>query len=388
MTNKMQTKVLFFLLLLTVSFSGLSQESTIILPNKSEYGTSISLRPTQGNGDEVTIPVILNWNKESNLIQVEFKSNNSNKYIYLFPEVDFFNEIKKKEANLWFSKNITKDSPQKTVGKYLNSLTNVAISGENTKKIKYYGLKDPSSNTVFKFNTQDPSKNTCFISMRVYVAALEKEKRKFLFIPLSSDRDRKIEYMSEIKLNITLQDVCESADLQKIIDFLTKERAALQTGTREITSESEELPNLSRKKIKELNDKQLIGKDKILNNINDERYVQYNDCENLKAAIRENNTAMESYDNAVENYNTILEEQKKRKAGSIIEGTGSCPTIESANKKLKTLYYKIQRSDQSNLSSFQSEYDGIVNGVVRDEKCGSYEAYKTWCSGIEKFLKK
>jgi len=147
----MQNKILFIFLLLTASIRGLSQENQINLSPYLESKTNIYLQPLQGSGDGMTFPVVLNWDKKKNLIQVEFKSNSSDKYIYFFPKMEFFNNVTKREKNLWFSKQIKRNSYQKTVNKYLNKCNNITIT-EDITRTKFYGLKDPNSNMIFKFN--------------------------------------------------------------------------------------------------------------------------------------------------------------------------------------------------------------------------------------------
>ena len=384
----MQTKIIFFLLLLPISFSGWSQVNKIDLYSDAEYSANIRLRQNQGDGDEITLPILMNWDKKKNVIQVEFLSNNSDNYIYLFPKVEFFRDIRKKEPKIWFSKKIKKDSPEATVYKYQSNLNNVAISDEITK-VNYYALKDPNANMQFKFDVLDPSVNNCFVLFRVFIASREFEKRRFLFIPLQPKRDRKIQYMSEITFEITLHDVCASAELLKIINDLKDETEVMHNKAKEISAEFSGLSNLPCLKISDLSNKQQIGKEKTINFINDERYKQYNDCDNLKEVIADYNAAIEIHDNAAGNFNAILKRRKQDCTEVLpLLKTIDCRSIEAANNKLMALYFKIEQSELTDLSSFQSEYDQITKGVTNNEKCSSFEAYKIWRSGIEKILKK
>ena len=139
--------------------------------------------------------------------------------------------------------------------------------------------------------------------------------------------------------------------------------------------------------IRALNDKTPFGKEKKISNIKD-KYSQYNECESLKALINEYNTAIDTHDNAVNEYNILLDQRKLE--CRVIVPTDSCRLIETANKKLMALYYKIEQGGQSDLSSYKSEYAQIKKEIEKfsnREKCKSYEACKAWQNGIEKLLK-
>ena len=383
----MKKKIILYLFLLPICISGFSQEYQIDLYSNAEYSKNIQLRPARGRGDEVTIPIVLSWDKKKGTIHVELKSNNSDNYIYFFPKTDFFRDTKKNEPTIWFSREMKRNSPEELIYKYWKNLENVVVNDELTK-VKYYSLKDPGANMVFDFDVYDPNRKSCLMELRLYVVSPELKRRRFLFIPLSSKRDRKLQYLSEVSLSISLHDICESAELQNVIVLLTEETAKLQSTTSTVISDLNAITDLPCSKINGLKNMQPIGQDSLIIDITHERFIQYNECENLKTEIAKYNTAIVNHDEAVRNYNTMLSNLKKKCTTVAPPSRVDCSSIEAANKKLMALYYKIEQSNTSDLSFFLAEYEQITKNVVGNEKCKSYEAYKTWRSGIEKILNK
>jgi len=52
------------------------------------------------------------------------------------------------------------------------------------------------------------------------------------------------------------------------------------------------------------------------------------------------------------------------------------------------LYYRIEQSNKANYPALQAEYNKIKEQIEINEKCKEYAAFKEWCKGIEKLLKK
>jgi len=389
----MRTKVLFFFLLFIVSFRGFSQENKITLPPDKEVKTTVVLSPFQGNGDAINLPVSLVWDrKESNAIEIQFQGTNaSNRFIYFFPKKMSYGEVKKKDKQIWFSSEIQKFS---SVDKWIDNPDSLALVNKSADIIES-SLSGPAPlrKCMFQFTVLNPEVVYYHILMRVYVASQTKCKALF------SKRDRKIEYLSELSLNIVLEDLCESPKVKSNIDSFSVKLANIQTITANVTSETDELPSLTKVALKGRNNKQALGED--------EKYVnkeQYGDCEKLKKAINDYNGAIDSYNKAINDYNTKLDYCKsgrgaaKVKAKVVKDSQSSSPcnpdrqSVVTANKQLMDLYYKIDQTvqgGQKDVSSYKSEYTDIKNKVGDCNKIfPEYDAFKEWCGGIDKLLNK
>ena len=168
----------------------------------------------------------------------------------------------------------------------------------------------------------------------------------------------------------------------KIIDLLSQKTKTISEESLNVYSETAELPGVPEKTVKTYKPKP-APKDKRINSIADPQYEKFKNCENLKNTIEEYNSTIEKYEKNVSNYNNLLEDRKK-----ITTSAPNCQLLKSANEKLMNLYYRIEQNKNSNLSALQAEYLKIKEQTEVNEKCKEYAAYKEWCKGIDKLLKK
>jgi len=376
--------LLFFFLLLAVGFRGFSQEKyEIPLVQNEEYSTVIKI-------DEVNIPILFTWDKEDNSILIQFKGINvPGQFLYLFPKTEVLDKAKKRDKQIWFGNEIRK---QGKVSKCVDNFVNVVWKNVSDEvKESTLGGTAPMKKCEFLFKIQNAELGSCSIALRAYLAITEKEKG-------ASKRSRKIEYMSNIILDISLYEVCKSPILKNIIDTITKKTADLKENIININSEADSLPRLACKDVKDRKIKPFVAEANKLDNITDERYAHYNSCANLKAVIADYNSALIACDIAIKDYNKKLQ-NKQRQCKFPVDGVelkkGDCELIRVANKDLMNLFYKIEQSDKSSLSTFRAEFETIKKTIIGCEKCKNdkdykeaYKAYENWCSGIEKLLKK
>lgn len=378
----METKLLFFFLLLIVSFSGYSQESKIALAPDKEIDATVALSPYKGNGNSISLPAVLNWNKKTNTLEIQFKGiNAANRFIYFFPKESNFEEIKKQDKQIWFSKEIKIRAT--AVERYIGNLKNNVRWKNEFTDLREFSLSGPAPlrECRFQFDLESPNVNNCRITMKIYVASQENDKKRFLFFQTTSKRDRKIEYMSEVTLDITLQDKCENSGVQSRIESIMKEMEVIQAGTARTKSEAEELSKMNCRIIRGLKNKLPFGNNEKYDIINE----QYNECESLKKIIGEYNAAIDTYDNAIYDYNNRLEKRKLQ-----CDTTIDCSSVKSANSQLMELYFQIEKSEKEDLSSFESKYLEIRKKVSDQihKNCKEYAAFKEWSTAIDKLLKK
>ena len=298
--NNIRMKIKAIIVLLFVAGnSGFSQENVnIVLNSQQEHKTTVTLRPLLGVGDKITIPVVLSWEKESKIIKVEFKGDerNKGKYIYSFSKPMHYKMVTKSKNNVWFDKEMKqKYLVDRNVEKNVkdNELVNVRLENESpNNEINVLAFNDPAANLTFSFREAIPKNgNVYIIPMTFYVASFESKKFKL-------ERCRKIEYMAKFTLNITLQDICENADLTNAIAERYKEIEKMRTDIKTIESEKAELRWLTDEKKKELANKQSIGTDKKITKISD----KYQDCENSKKAVKDYNDVIDDYNNFVNEF--------------------------------------------------------------------------------------
>ena len=376
-------QVLPVLIFFVLNFKSFSQEKyEIPLVQNEEFNMDIKI------GD-VDIPMSLNWDKEDNSILIQFKGVNvSEKFLYFFPKTEVLDKAKKKDKQIWFGNDIRKEGK---VNKCVDNLVNAAWKNASDEiKESTLGGPAPIKKCEFLFKVQDLA-NGCSITLRAYLATTEKEKG-------ASKRGRKIDYTSNIVMDISLLEVCQSLTLKNIIDTLAKKELDVRENITNIGAEADSLAKMACKDAcKDKKIRPLVAEANKLNTITDERYAHYNDCDNLKAAIADYNTALMSCDTAIREYNKKLQDkQKKCKCVEAVPGVpaGDCELLKTANRELMNLFYEIEQAGKSN-PNFRTEFDRIKKTVVGCEKCKNnkdykeiYKAYENWCSGIEKLLKK
>lgn len=370
----MKSKLLIFIFLLITSLNGFAQGNRILLEANTDYNTAVSLVTKDGKGTGVKLPVILNWDTKNDLIQVEIKNIKTDNPLYLFSGLISFKDVKKTKKEVSFSKEIIKTaSPKKKVGSVCNEWLINAKTDETTKA-KIFNLQDPPG-AILKFKIINSNDASCSILMKIYLASKFSKGSKTGIL---------IESIAEIKLDLDLKGPCQDAELKNIISLLSKKTKEIYNNAIKINAEKIELAEMSISKVKNLKPKP-ANKDKRINSIADEKYIKYSNCNILLEVISEYNTFLDSYENAINSYNNLLEERRKDIPYTPVN---NCQSLKSANEKLMNLYYKIEQSDKKVRSSFQSEYDNIVNQVEINESCKEYAAYKEWCKGIEKLIKK
>ena len=377
-----KTKILLFLLFV-VRIDGFSQDHiTVALYPRTECEITISLQPSLGKGKEVNLPITLKWEKENKAVKIEFKGdrNSPERYIYAFPKLMFCKDVKKTRKEIWFDKALKQKTVERSIDN--NALVNLVLEGDNDA-IKTLVFRDPESRMTFYFKESSSQEGDYhIIPIKLYVASKEPIKPK-------SETDRKIEYLAKFTLHLALlENICESPELKKMITELDEHVKEIQNDIDQIKSETTDLARLSNDQKKDLDYRQPDGKEKKIN-ISDKQYIVYRDCEKLKTSVTKYNAILDSYDKTVTAYNNKLGvSSSSASSSSSSSSSASCQSLKTANEKLMNLYYRIEQSKKTNLSSLQSEYNKIKQQTEINEKCKEYAAYKEWCKGIEKLLKK
>lgn len=405
-SNSSYTKIkIFFFILLAASLSGFSQGSQddpLILTPNEDYRTSITLRPVLGNGMDIEVLAILNWNKENKRIEIEFTGDGNKKYqnhfVYAFPATMVFKKAMKVDKKIWFDKTLKK----KADGVYkINTNPADNLDWIKFNDIKTLQMKGSQSNLAYSFKEKPNSRNaTCRIPMLLYVASRETKK---------AQKDRKIDYQTQISFYITLQetvilpnDICDAPELKEQINMLNVEIGIMNHEKETATAKSDELPYTDCPRIKKATPLPQGKEEKIIG-INNTQYLQYADCETLKETINKYNKILEERNNAIQKYNTeikaIKEEcaqqernkQKPREPQQEREQTPppSCSLVDEANSKLSALNYLLLDCKKADLPTIKQKFENIKETVKdpRLKKCEEYNGFKTWCDNIENLLK-
>jgi len=366
----MKSKLIIFCFFSILCFTGFSQEKRILLAPNADYNTAVPLITLDGKETGIKLPVMLNWDNKSDVIQVEIKNIKSEQALYLFSGLTTFKEIKKAKKKIKFSKEITKSSnPKNSVRSIHNDwLINTQI--DDAVKARIINLQDPPG-TFIKFKIINSNNASSSINIHIYMG---KNSKKGAFI----------ETIAELKLDIDLKGPCQDAELKNIITLLNKKIKEITTATTNLNEDKNELAELPLKSVRNLKPKP-ASKDKKISSIADEKYVKYSNCDILNEVISDYNSEIEAHENALNSYNQLLEDRKKEIPNTPVN---NCQFLKTANEKLMNLYYRIEQSAPKNRPSFQAEYDTIKNATEVNENCKEYAAYKEWCRGIEKLIKK
>ncbi|MCL2167638.1 MAG: hypothetical protein FWH59_00760 [Lentimicrobiaceae bacterium] len=368
----MKSKLFLLSLSLIIILNGFSQEKRILLEPSTDFNTTVALRNSEGKETGIRLPVILVWDNRDDVIQVEFKNIKSENPLYLFSGVIPFNKVKKAKKEITFSKEIKRTASPKRKARSVGNDWLINAKTDATVKPKIYNLQDPPGATV-KFKVINSGKVSCSLLLKIYAGSnFTKGKKNGVLI----------ESISEIKFDIDLKGPCQDAALKDIISQLNKKIKEINTNTTKINTDRIALERMSVNQVKNTKPKP-ASKDKRINSIADEKYMKYGNCAVLVETVTEYNASLDSYENAMNSYNDLLEERR----GDIpYTPANNCQSLKTANEKLMSLYYKMEQSKDH--KSFQTEYDNIINGVEENESCKEYAAYKEWCKGIEKLLKK
>jgi len=369
-------KLLAFILI-TVCIKGFSQSSTDIYVNvvpQRDCKTTIPLQPAFGVGKESILPVTLNWDNSIGQLKLTFTGDDEDElFIYAFPAKLPFSKAMKEKKDLWFDMGIMKKyAKDKKALPCINEtgLMNVVLDG-GPDVIKSIEFRDPEARLVYYFKMNE---DNCKIPITLYVATRETEKAKSL-------RDKKVEYPVKFTLNILTLEICEGPELRKVIEYLDAETETLLSQKDEAATTLDALYDLPAAKIRELQPL-TIGKEEKFTGTKDQ---QYNECENLKDAIRKYNDALDDRNNTIIIYNTILNDKKPKGAA---QPSVDCRVLYQVNEKLTELLLDIKNSKQST-SSLKQKFDRIKSVVTAEYKSckKEYNTYLDLCSRIENRLK-
>jgi len=372
----MKPKNLLLLFLFALFLKGFAQETNITLFPNADINATLIITSKDGKPTGVTLPAVFNWDKNESVLQLEIKNIRYEKPIFLFSGSMPFKSVKKMNKQIIFSKEITKKATPKNIARSFSNdwLENLQMESVAAGKAKMYNLCEPPG-AVFKFDIVNQERENCFIKMNLYMGKVVKKKSKSSII---------IESLAMVNMRISLSNLCKNEELAKIIAMLEKKTSEIKEETALTTDEATDLPTIPEKTVKTFKPK-TSAKDKKINNIADPQFAKYKDCENLMKVIENYNAALDAHEKAVSFYNNILDERKKVTPAP--SGT-SCQFLKTGNEKLMNLYYKIEQSNKSSYPALQAEYEKIKGQVEINEKCKEYAAYKEWCKGIEKLLKK
>ena len=377
----MKAKILFILMLLAVSFEGFS---ITLEPDETKSIDNFELNPVRGAGNKTSLSVRLNWDKKNNLITVTFK-NNSGGYFYFFDIGATFSKIKELQKNVWFGKEIGKEVSR--VEKYLND--DDLINVTPTETLNSIECLDYNSSQTFQFRLKSPEKNSCKIAMKVYVAS--NKKKFFLF-----KRNEKIEYMSNITLDITLSTPPPQVDCLKLENGLVLSTDKVKKSTIEVEKDYQKLINSpcesKKKKFKEKKNEQYniyIVKD---NN-------EYSICKNAKSIIDSYNAEVNSYNNTILKYNTYLDKPcppsplvDPPRRSVVVEPTEppcDCNSLKSAQDSLGSFFRKfsIEKIGKSQLRDKFNEVKKDFPEKKCKEDCeDTYKGYIRVHNEIKKIL--
>jgi len=370
----MKSKLLLSILLLFLCLHGFSQDKRILLEPNTDYKTTVSLVNKAGKETGIKLPVTLNWDSREDIIQMEIKNIKSDNPLYLFSGTMKFNHVKKAKKEILFSRQIKKSaSPKKAVRSIGNDLL-INAKVDESMKPKIFNLQEPPG-AFLKFKIINSNLASSSIIIKAYLASnIIKGKKTLAFI----------ENVADMKLDIDLKGPCQDAELKNIIALLDKKIKEIYNNTIKINADRIDLEEMAVNKIRNLKPKP-ESKEKRINNIADEKYMKYSNCDILIEVVSEYNAFLESYENAIYTYNNLLAEKRKDIPYAPVN---NCQPLKTANEKLMGLYYKIEQSAQKERASYQMEYENIKNKVEINESCKEYAAFKEWCKGIEKLLKK
>jgi len=368
--------LLFFLIAITIKgFSQLNIDIYISLVPMKESQTTIPLRPISGTGKEINIPATLQWYNKDGILKLELKGGSAEEmFIYSFPNNQNYKKLMKERKEIWFDKKMIKKfmKTKMVEGCVNNNTLENVILDENDNILKALEFSDPQSKLTYFFRKNE---DNCKIPMTLYVASRENIKPKSL-------RDRKIEYPAKFTLNIIFKEICENPDLNKVINYLDVEMLKLLKQKNEVLAALDSVYDLPCSKIKELKPK-TIGKEEKFTGTKDQ---QYNECENLKESINDYNETLEARNNAINFYNSKLDERKQKCSGTS-GATENCRTLYQINEKLTELLLDIKNSKQNSASLLQ-KYERIKNAVGTEYKSckKEYSTFLDLCSRIEKRL--
>jgi hypothetical protein len=372
-----------------------------------DFSTTIALITKEGNAAGINLPIVLNWDKNKEVIQLEFKPIQSEKTVYFFTGMMFFNDVSKIKKEIWFSKEMEKKVlPKNTVRSISNNwLSNLILDDSDVARSKISNLQNPG--TILKFKIRDTDE-PCAIVMNLYIATDEKK----------SGADKKIETISEVRLNISLLDLCLTLELTNAIDAYQVKIDNMGTQIKMLKAEMDNLEKFSCPTIKEYYGKPAIKEEKI--HALKAQYQHYNDCENLKATISDYNATIDAWDLATRNFNSKLyelqaqcpdpeeeededEDEPEPEPVVVLPPVVSqpvytppvhvqpvnCQTMRQANERLAELLLDIKNSKSNELTTFKQVFEKVKHNVSEPgfKSCKEYKAYEDLCKRIETRLK-
>ena len=376
---------LFIFLLLALCLKGfpqLNMDIYISLTPQKEFTTTIPLRPASGAGKEVNLPVYLTWYGNDGTVKIEFRGESSEElFIYSFPKKVSYKKIEKERKDVWFDKKMVKKyMKDKTVEKGINenNLSGIRFDEPNDM-IKTLEFRDPESKITCFFRKEEES---CRLPMTFYVASRENMSAK-------SPRNKKVEYPAKFTMNIMFKEVCESPDLNRIIEYLDGEMLKMLNQKNAVIAALDSVYDLPCSKVKDLKPK-IVGKEEKFTGSKDQ---QYNECVNLRESINDYNETLEARNDAINFYNTKLEERRQKCGGT--GGTVSsapsedCRALYQINEKLTELLLDIKNCKQSDLAAYKQKYEKMKSGIGAGYKSckKEYNTFIDLCSRIDKRLK-
>ena len=186
---------LFFFFLLAITLKGFSQEKTIEIQSQTTHSNTVTLTPACGKGTETELPFTVLWDKKTETIKIDFKSNKtSDKSLFFFPKRMFIKkEVMKLRKEVWFAKEVKKCQTKKTVNSGVDTKNIFNIEYLSPDTIKTLDLSDSKATMSLLFHKAFQNNGEITIPFHFYIVSNE---------TLKKGKNMKIEYEAIFTLTI------------------------------------------------------------------------------------------------------------------------------------------------------------------------------------------